>query len=48
VVGDGSSLLFWNDPWKEGVTFFVRFRRLYELPENKMVSVSEMFNLGWV
>jgi hypothetical protein len=50
VVGDGSSTLFWKDPWKEGVPFFVRFRRLYELAENKMVSVSEMFNLecgGW-
>jgi len=33
-VGDGSSTLFWKDPWLDGMSLGVRFRRLFELAVN--------------
>jgi len=35
------------DPWIVGGAFNVRFRQLHELAENKLVTVAEMFSLGW-
>jgi hypothetical protein len=46
-VGDGRSTLFWLDPWWEDCPLARSFGRLYELAENKLVTVSEMFVLGW-
>jgi len=47
VLGDGSSILFWKDHWVESVPFTTRINRLYELAENKLVSIADMYNLGW-
>jgi hypothetical protein len=46
-VGDGNSTIFWIDPWLEGQPLMVRFRRLYELADNKLVSMEDMFTIGW-
>jgi len=46
-VGDGVSTLFWVDPWLEGKPLCRLFTRLYELPENKLDTVAEMFARGW-
>ena len=46
-VGDGVSTLFWVDPWLEGKPLCSLFPRLYELAENKLVMVAEMFARGW-
>jgi hypothetical protein len=39
-VGDGTSTLFWKDPWLGGFSYDIRFRRLYELVENKLISIA--------
>jgi hypothetical protein len=46
-VGDGSDTLFWTDPWLGGVPLCERFRRLFDLAENKSCTVAEMFSAGW-
>lgn len=46
-VGDGRNTLFWEDPWLDGVPLAVSFSRLFELTERKLVTVEEMFYLGW-
>jgi hypothetical protein len=46
-VGDGSQTLFWKDPWLDDCPFDRSFRRLFDLAENKLISVSEMCSLGW-
>ncbi|GAU18484.1 hypothetical protein TSUD_366670 [Trifolium subterraneum] len=45
-VGDGYDTLFWSDPWLGGSALCERFRRLFDLAENKG-SVAEMTSLGW-
>lgn len=45
-VGDDSSTLFSNNPSLDGSFFYVRFRRLYELIENKLATVADMHVLG--
>jgi len=45
-VGDGSDTLFWLDKWVGSVPLCVRFRRLFELCENKFGTVADMFSLG--
>ena len=42
-VGDGSSTLFWRDQWLDGVPFNVRFRRLYQLNDNKLTALADVF-----
>ncbi|MCI72678.1 C-terminal binding protein, partial [Trifolium medium] len=39
-VGDGSDTLFWTDPWLGGSLLCERFRRLFDLSENKSGSVA--------
>ncbi|GAU10913.1 hypothetical protein TSUD_426570, partial [Trifolium subterraneum] len=46
-VGDGSSSFFWTDPWVEGIPLCERFGRLFDLSENRGLTVAEMFSLGW-
>ncbi|GAU27449.1 hypothetical protein TSUD_161350 [Trifolium subterraneum] len=46
-VGDGSDTLFWIDHWVDGVPLCERFGRLYDLAENKLRTVAEMYSLGW-
>lgn len=46
-VGDESSTLFWNDPWLDGRSLKDSFRSLFELADNKLATVAEMFSLGW-
>lgn len=38
--------LLWMDLWVDGVTLHSCFNRLFDLSENKFVTVSEMFHLG--
>jgi len=46
-VGNGVSSLFWLDRWVGEVPLCVRFRRLYELSEYKVLVVAQMFAWGW-
>ncbi|XP_024626821.1 uncharacterized protein [Medicago truncatula] len=46
-VGDGSTTMFWEDSWLLNVLLAVAFSRLFDLSENKGVTVREMFVLGW-
>jgi len=46
-VGDGSTTLFWVNPWLGDITLSTSYARLFELSENKLATVSEMFALGW-
>ena len=46
-MDDGSSTLFWRDLWFDGFSLNVSSSRLYELAENKMVTVVQMYDLGW-
>ena len=46
-VGDGRDTLFWVDPWLDGCPLARSFGRLYLLADNKLATVSEMFELGW-
>jgi hypothetical protein len=47
TVGDGGDSLFWKDPWLNECPLNHTFARLYDLAENKLISVSDMFELGW-
>lgn len=46
-VGDGSTTLFWEDPWLFNGSLAELFPRLFELSETKETTVWEMFVLGW-
>lgn len=46
-MGDGSSTLFCSDPLLDGRQLNVRFRRLYDLFENKLATLTKMNSLGW-
>ena len=46
-VGDGAATQFWRDRWLGGVPLCQRFGRLFELAEDKSLSVASMFSLGW-
>jgi len=38
-AGDGTTTLFWWDPWIDGVILKRNFRRLFDLIDNKMATV---------
>jgi len=44
-VGDGTSTFFWYDKWLEDVSLRTRFSRLFNLSNNKLCTVVDMFNL---
>ncbi|GAU24627.1 hypothetical protein TSUD_289900 [Trifolium subterraneum] len=46
-VGDGHSTLFWMDNLLGECPLARSFSRLFALAENKLITVSEMFTLGW-
>lgn len=46
-VRNGSSNLFWVDRWVGDFPLRVRFRRLFYLSENKLLTMAQMFHLGW-
>jgi len=46
-VGNGRTTLFWTDVWCGGVSFSVRFSRLFELSVFKGELVLVMSQLGW-
>ena len=46
-VGSGKHTLFWTDVWLGGVSFCVRFSRLYDLSVFKGESVFDLSQLGW-
>jgi len=38
---------FWFDNWIGDVPLRRRFGRLFDLATNKLISVADMFDLGW-
>lgn len=45
-VGDGAETFFWSHRWIGGILLSVRFRRLFDLAENKTITVANFFSLG--
>jgi hypothetical protein len=45
-VGDGAETLFWLHRWIGDTPLCVRFRRLFDLAENKTISVANLFSSG--
>ncbi|GAU24262.1 hypothetical protein TSUD_48500 [Trifolium subterraneum] len=46
-IGDGRSTAFWTDSWLEVGPLARAFGRLYDLADNKHISVADMFEAGW-
>jgi len=46
-VRDGTSTFFWYDRWIGDVPLRTRFSRLFELSNNKLCTVADMFTLSW-
>ncbi|GAU33009.1 hypothetical protein TSUD_358760 [Trifolium subterraneum] len=46
-IGDGRSTSFWVDSWLEVGPLARAFGRLYDLADNKNISVADMFEAGW-
>jgi len=46
-VGDGWTTLFWEDLWPVDVPLVTSYARLFDLSENKVATMMEMFELGW-
>ena len=46
-VGNRAHTLFWFDRWVGDVPLQVRFRLFFELLENKLLTVAQMFQFGW-
>lgn len=47
MVGNGVDTYFWMDHWLRGIPFKERYMRLYELTNNRGLSVTNMCSLGW-
>lgn len=45
-VGDGADTLFWSHRWIGDSPLCVRFPRLFDLAENKTITVATLFSLG--
>jgi len=45
-VGDGAETLFWSHRWIGGIPLSVWFRRMFDLAENKTITVANLFSLG--
>ena len=46
-MGDGANTFFWYVRWLGGVPLCQHFSRLFDLAENKSISVATLFSLGW-
>lgn len=46
-MGDGADTFFWYDRWIGDVPLCQHFGRLFDLAENKSISVATLFSLGW-
>ncbi|PNX86922.1 cytochrome p450 [Trifolium pratense] len=46
-VGDESGTYFWTGPWVDRTHLCERYKRLFDLAENKSTLVAVMFSLGW-
>jgi len=46
-VGDGTTNLFWWDPWNDGMILKRNFSRHFDLVDNKMTTVAKMYSLEW-
>ena len=47
VIGDGKNTFFWYDNWLGDVPLRRRFGRLFDLATTQLISVADMFELGW-
>jgi len=45
-VGDGAATLFWSHKWIGGSPLCVRFPRLFDLAENKTITMASLFSKG--
>jgi len=45
-IGNGLNTLFWLNRWVGDVPLRVRYRRLFDLSENKLLTVAQMNALG--
>jgi len=45
---NGLETLFWLDRWLGEVPLRLRYPRLFELSENKLLTVAQTYALGWV
>ena len=46
-MDDETSTLFWKDSRLDGSSLFVSFRRLFELTDNELIIVADMYLLRW-
>lgn len=46
-VREGSNTLLWHDRWLGDVPMCRWFSRSFDLSLNKLITVAEMFSLGW-
>jgi len=46
-VRDSSEALFRWGPWIDRRMLKTRFNRLFDLADNKLATVADMFSLGW-
>jgi len=47
VIGGGGATYFWTNNWVGGVPLRVRFPRLFDLSDDKGVTVEVMVSRGW-
>jgi len=46
-VGNGENTFFWTDMWSGDMSLRDRFQRLFDLKENKWLTVADILSLGW-
>ncbi|GAU46155.1 hypothetical protein TSUD_401590 [Trifolium subterraneum] len=46
-IGNGREALFWKDPWLDDCSLARSFGRLFDLAENKLITVHDMYEAGW-
>jgi hypothetical protein len=46
-VGNNANTFFWHDRWLGDVPLCRWFGRLFDLSLNKLITVAEVFSLGW-
>ncbi|GAU43299.1 hypothetical protein TSUD_389980 [Trifolium subterraneum] len=46
-IGNDRETLFWKDPWLGDCSLARSFGRLFDLAENKLITVHDMYEAGW-